>query len=117
MLPADQGLDGQDLPGPQIELRLVVEYEGAAVDRQMELLGQAHLILFLVQALDEAHERDVPELGPVHGDIRAPDQPGAVGGVGRGDRDADAGADAHVHRVQKERLARLWVRRSATNDA
>ena len=43
-----------------------------AVDSLMELFGQAHLVLLLVEILDEAHEGDLAELGPVHGHVRAP---------------------------------------------
>ena len=44
MLPPDQRLDGQDLAGAQVELRLVVEHELVLVDRLVELLDEPHLV-------------------------------------------------------------------------
>ena len=104
VLPADQRLDGQDLPRAQVELRLVVEHQGVSSIASWSSSARRIWSCSSSRFWTKHDEGDVAELGPVHGDVGAPDQPGAVGGVGRGDGDADAGADARTHRVQRERL-------------
>ena len=99
-----QRLDRQHLAAAKVELRLVVEHEVTPVDRRSQLLEEPHLVPVLVEVRLVDGERRLAELGPVHGHIGAPDEAGAVCGVGGRHGDADAGADAGADHVQHERL-------------
>ena len=105
--PPDQRLDGEDLARAQVQLRLVVQDEVALFDRDAQLLDHVQLssppsIVLVVEDVG-----DVAQLRAVHRGIRAPGQPDRFGGVGRGEGDADARADAGLHLLQDERLADL----------
>ena len=104
MGPAEQTFDGDDLAGPQIELRLVVQHELMFVDRGTQFFQQQQPVSALVEVRLVDRKRNAAQLGPVHRDIRAPQQAGAVGGISGRKRDADARADAGAHRIQDEGL-------------
>jgi len=47
VIPAHQGLDPSDAPRREFDLRLVVEFELALVDRRPELVGNPDALVYL----------------------------------------------------------------------
>ena len=104
MLPADEGLDPDDLAGAHVDLRLIVEDELIGLQRERQLLrhgepvaslGSMHRVIYL--------DAGAVGLGGIHGDVRALDE--AVGRVGmqRVQGHADAAGDLLRDVVERER--------------
>ncbi len=104
MLPADQGLDRDDLAGRELDLRLVVQLELAPLDRVAQLLDEAQPVADAVEVLLVDREALAGELRAVHGEVGAAQKVAHAGGVVGHEGDADAGADLRAHGVEHERL-------------
>ena len=76
--PAQESLDRQDLPGAQVELRLVVQDQVALADAGRNSSSKSASGRPPCRGPRSKWQRGVAQLGPVHGDVGAPDEPGAV---------------------------------------
>ena len=76
MLPAHEGLEGDDDAGAQIDLWLVRDPELPVRERgvQVVLEGEAHVRLLLRTRRGQLGAVAPALLGPVHGDVRGPQQ-------------------------------------------
>ena len=100
MGPAEQALDGDDLAGPQIELGLVVHHELTLVDCCAQFVQEQQPVPAFVEVRLVDGEGSAGQLGPVHRDVRAPQEAGRIGGISGRQRDADARADVDPYRVK-----------------
>ena len=107
MGPAQQGFDAGDLACLEIDLWLVVQLELTAPDGLAELFHEAQSVATIVDVVPVGLEPRRSQLGAIHGEIRAPQQPRTVCGIGGRAGDADAGADAHAHGVELEGFLEL----------
>ena len=105
MVPAHQRLGAGDLAGLEVELRLVVHDDLAALDRVRQLADQRQAgarMPVARRAVDLV--ADAARLGRVHGDVGALHQRLDVAAVLGEHRDADAGAHEQRQAVEAERL-------------
>ena len=96
--PADEGLEGADLVGSQIDDRLVVELELAGSQRpaQIDLHDAPLLHLRIHFRLEEAESAAAILLCPVESEVGVAHERVGVLAVAGADGDADAGADDHL---------------------
>ena len=93
MVPAHQGLDADQAPARELQLRLVVQHELAPLQRLAQLaLEPAACLRFLVhRRLEEAELVAAVRLGPVEGELGMLEQRVRIRPVLREQGDADAG--------------------------
>ena len=105
MIPADQRLERADAVLLEVEQRLVVKLELAALDGEAKVgLELAALLRALVEALlEEGIGASARLLGAVQRQVRVPQQRFAVAAVLRRDGDADAGRRHQLVAVDHER--------------
>ena len=105
VVPPDQRLEPDNAPGGELDLRLVVELELAAVQRHPQLLGDPHALMnFTVEVVAvEAEAVAALVLGAVKRQIGLHHHRLGTGGFGREQGDADARGDADLVALDAER--------------
>ena len=104
VLPADEGLDADDLSGTDVALRLVVQVQLVVVDAAAQVTEQGQPlrgVQVVVRAVD--HEAAAGLLGGVERDVGPAEQGLAVLAVHGRQRDADAGLDVEGDVRDEER--------------
>ena len=103
MVPAGERLHGDDLPARHVDDRLQVSTDLAALDAELELVGQATALVGRPPALGHGPPGSAAPvgLGVVHGHVGIGQQPGD-GRPGLGDGHTDAGADVDRSGVERE---------------
>src|SRR5664280_1449363 len=97
VLPADQGLGADDVPGADADLGLVVQDQLVAVQRPAQVPEQRQLRRGVaVDGRVVGEHPQVLALRDVHGDVGALQQGGGVRAVLPGQHDPDAGLDVQV---------------------
>ena len=106
MAPAQQRLDPEHAPAPDVELRLVFELELAARERLGEILLQRLLLAQLAvhPLLEKAHRARRPGLRPAERQTGVLQQGLGVRAVARSERDPDPRADVGELPAELERL-------------
>ncbi|KQV52080.1 hypothetical protein ASC93_05445 [Massilia sp. Root335] len=103
-VPAQQGLRARDAAGVDLGLGLVVEDELPVADRLVQCVLERQPVPRLGIHFIREEVASSPLLGPrlVQGDIGILEQGRRVGGIGRIERDADAGRHREVLRLEGE---------------
>jgi len=103
--PAQQHLGAHDLPAAQVDLRLVVQDELAALERRAQVAGEREPLDAVAVELERvALDAGAPLLGLVHRDVGALHEHVDVLAVLRERGDPDAGAQLQAHAGDVERL-------------
>ena len=98
MLPAQQRLSAENMPGPHVGLGLVKEHEFTVGQRPLQfiLAGAQRAGLAVAGLAEELEAMATGLLGGIHRLVGMAEQGVGVEAVGRVQRDADAGGDLHL---------------------
>ena len=103
MVPADERLDRVDVPGRELDPRLVVDDELTVGDRASQLADEREAVRRIVVVLRRVEHRPVGLLAVVHGHVRVPDEGLDVVAMIGVERDADARFDFDGQSGERER--------------